>query len=87
MIQAKDDSFNVQNQLHMNPCDPMLSSQECAAAAGLRKVKNDLGIYLSQLAEFNSVKFADENSYYCHQSIRQENLQIELCSFVIMGSS
>ena len=35
---------------------------------------HDLGIYLSQLAKLNWLKFGDENSHYFHQSIRQRKI-------------
>ena len=48
----------------MHPYDPMLSSQECAAAESLKKAKNDLSTYISQLAKLSWLKFKDENSRY-----------------------
>ena len=57
----------------MHPYDPILSSQECAAAKRLKKAQNDLSTYISQLAKLSWLKFGDENSRYFHLCIRQEN--------------
>ena len=73
-LQAENDLRNVQNELHMHPYDPMLSSQERAAAERLKKAKNDLSIYISQLAKLSWLKFGDENSHYFHQCIRQRQI-------------
>ena len=74
MLQAESDLRNVQNELHMHPYDPMLSSLECAAADRLKKAKNDLSTYISQLANLSWLKFGDENSRYFHQCIKQRQI-------------
>ena len=74
MIQAEEDLSKIHNELHMHPCDPVLSSQECVAAVRLRKAKNDFGIYLSQPAKLNWLRFGDENSRYFRQGIRQRQI-------------
>ena len=58
----------------MHPYDPMLSSQERVAAERLKKAKNDLSTYISQLAKLSWLKFGDENSRYFHQCIRKKQI-------------